>query len=67
MAFKRITFSLEEEYVELLREVVSLTRRSQTDEFRLMLDARAVSLGLEPIHTVDPKFSALLLEGLQRI
>lgn len=64
MAFKRLTFSIEEEYLDLLREIVALTRRNQTDEFRLMLDARALSLGLDPIHPVDPKFSALLLERL---
>jgi hypothetical protein len=49
---------LEPEYQELFERIVDLTRRSKTDELRVMLDARASALGLEPIRSVDPKHSA---------
>ena len=55
---KRVSYSLEGEYQELFREITSLTRRSMTDELRVMLDARASALGIEPVNPVDPKFSA---------
>ncbi len=58
MATKRASFSLEEEYQQLFRKIVQLTRRSMTDELRIMLDARAAALGLKPVQPVDPKFSA---------
>ena len=61
----RPSFSLEPEYAELFREIATQTRRSMTDELRLMLDARAMALGLEPINPVDPKSSAPALEMAQ--
>lgn len=60
---KRASFSLEDEYQNLFRSITELTRRSMTDELRMMLDARAATLGLTPIKPVDPKSSASLLEG----
>ena len=59
---KRVSYSLEDEYQELFRKITSRTRRSMTDELRVMLDARAAALGLEPVNPVDPKSSASLLE-----
>lgn len=61
----RTSFTLENEYLELFRRICSATRRSQTDELRLMIDSRAVALGFDPIQEVDPKRLALLREGLQ--
>lgn len=59
---KRASYSLEEEYQELFREITKRTRRSLTDELRMMIDARAKVLGLTPINEVDPKSSGLILE-----
>lgn len=59
---KRASYSLEDEYQELFREITKRTRRSMTDELRMMIDARAMALGLAPITEVDPKFSGLIPE-----
>lgn len=56
---KRASFSLEEEYQELFRDISAKTRRSMTDELRMMIDARAQALGLKPVSPVDPKSLAL--------
>ena len=58
----RVSYSLEKEYQELFREIAAKTRRNMTDELRMMIDARAMTLGLEPISPVDPKSSGLTLE-----
>ena len=58
----RTSYSLEPEYQELFRRITAKTRRSMTDELRMMLDARAEMLGIEPISYVDPKSSASALE-----
>ena len=58
----RVSYSLEEEYQELFKEITKRTRRNLTDELRMMIDARAMSLGLEPVAPVDPKSSGLILE-----
>jgi hypothetical protein len=55
----RVTYSLEPEYQELFRQISKVTRRSMTDELRMMLDARAEGLGLEPINPVDPKIFSI--------
>ncbi|MDI9549780.1 MAG: hypothetical protein QM346_19475 [Chloroflexota bacterium] len=62
---KRASFSLEEEYQELFKQIAKRTRRSMTDELRIMLDARAMTLGLTPVQEVDPKSSASALELAQ--
>ncbi len=62
---KRASFSIEEEYQEKFKEISKATRRSMTDELRLMIDARAMALGIEPIAPVDPKSSAPRLEIAQ--
>lgn len=49
----RMTYSLEPDYQDLFRRITAKTRRSLTDELRLMLDARAEALGIEPINPVD--------------
>ena len=54
---KRASYSLEDEYVELFRNIAATTRRTMTEELRLMLDARAMALGLTPVQAVDPKLS----------
>ena len=51
---KRASYSLEDEYQELFREIATTTRRTMTEELRLMLDARAVALGIRPVKAVDP-------------
>lgn len=58
----RASFSLEDEYQELFRAITEKTRRSMTDELRMMIDARAEAIGLEPISRVDPKPFGLTLE-----
>lgn len=64
-SIKRASFSIEEEYQEKFKEISKATRRSMTDELRLMIDARAMALGIEPIAPVDPKSSAPRLEMAQ--
>jgi hypothetical protein len=59
---QRVSYSLEKEYQELFKEITNKTRRNMTDELRMMIDARAMSLGLEPVSPVDPKSSGLTLE-----
>ena len=58
----RTSYSLEPEYQELFKRITAKTRRSMTDELRMMFDARAETLGIEPISFVDPKSSASVLE-----
>ncbi len=58
----RASYSLEEEYQELFREITERTRRSMTDELRMMIDARAAALGLDPVNPVDPKSFGLTPE-----
>lgn len=58
----RMTYSLEPDYQDLFRRITAKTRRSLTDELRLMLDARAETLGIEPINPVDPKSFSPTLE-----
>jgi hypothetical protein len=63
---KRASFSLEEKYQELLAEIASIGRRSMTDEIRMMIDKRAVELGLSPIAPVHPKQMASIREASRR-
>lgn len=62
---KRASFSIEDEYQDLFKRIAKATRRNMTDELRVMLDARAQTLGIEPINPVDPKSLSLLLENAQ--
>lgn len=62
---KRASFSLENEYQELFRQIAKKTRRSMTDELRMMIDARAMAVGLKPLNEVDPKSSASALVTAQ--
>lgn len=62
----RVSYSLEPEYAKLFKEVASKSRRNMTDELRMMIDARAMTLGLEPINPVDPKSFGLILETAPR-
>lgn len=55
---KRVSYSLEDSYQELFKAITGKTGRSLTNELRIMLDARAATLGLTPIKEVDPKSSA---------
>lgn len=59
---QRVSYSLEPAYQDLFKEITDKTRRNMTEELRLMIDARAASLGLEPISHVDPKSSGLTSE-----
>lgn len=62
---KRASFSIENEYQDLFKRITDLTRRNMTDELRVMLDARAQTLGIEPIKAVDPKSFGSLLGNAQ--
>ncbi len=59
---KRASFSLEDEYQEKLRQIAELNRRSLTQELRVMIDRRAMELGLEPVRSLDPKSPAPSLQ-----
>jgi uncharacterized protein (DUF1778 family) len=51
----RMSFRFEEEYKKLLEEIAKIERRSMTDELRLLIDKRAVELGLTPVYPVEGK------------
>lgn len=59
---KRVAYSMEPDYQELLRDITRVTRRSMSEELRMLIDARAQILGLTPVNVVDPKSSAPFLE-----
>ncbi len=59
---KRASFSLEDEYKDLLAQIADKGRRSMTDEIRIMIDKRAEELGLKPVTPYDPKQMASILE-----
>lgn len=63
----RVSYSLEKEYHELFKAVAAKTRRSMTDELRMMIDARAMVLGLEPLNEVDPKSFAPTWEAASQL
>ena len=48
-----VTYSLEAEYQELFDAIIAETRRNKTEELRVMLDMRAVMLGLRPVRPID--------------
>lgn len=50
----RVSFSLEEEYRDLLQRIATIERRSMTDVMRLLIDRRAEELGLEPVAPTIP-------------
>lgn len=45
----RASYSLEPVYEAKLKEIATATHRSATQELRLLIDQRAVALGLEPV------------------
>jgi len=59
---KRASFSLEDEYQETLKKIAAKTRRTMTEELRLMINFRAQSLGIAPVEQIDPKSLASALE-----
>lgn len=64
-SIKRASFSIEDEYQVLFKRITDVTRRNMTDELRVMLDARAQTLGIDPVKPVDPKsFGSLREEAL---
>lgn len=54
----RVSYSLEQEYQELFDGITQETRRSKTQELRVMLDMRAAMLGMKPVNPVDLSASA---------
>lgn len=44
---KRFSISLEIEYIELLKHICSVTRRTQTEELRIMIERRALEMGIK--------------------
>ena len=45
----RASFSLQDEYIELLRELAWRDRKTMTDELRSMINEKAIQKGLDPI------------------
>lgn len=45
----RMSFSLSEDYRKLLKEITKISRRTGTEEIRILLDQRADELGLKPV------------------
>ena len=59
----RTSYSLEPEYQELFKRIAERTRRSMTDELRMMLDARAPKCwGWNQSALSTPESSAPVLE-----
>jgi predicted DNA-binding protein len=46
----RTSFRFEKEYKLLLENIAKITSRPMTDELRLLIDKRAIELGLEPVY-----------------
>jgi hypothetical protein len=63
---KRVSFSLEDEYRDLLAQIADIGRRSMTDEIRIMIDRRAEELGLKPVTQYNPKPIASIREMSNR-
>jgi hypothetical protein len=63
----RASFSLEGAYRNLLANIARKTRRSMTDEMRIMIDQRAVQVGLEPVGEVDPNSLASSLAEMRSL
>lgn len=55
---KRASFSLEDEYVELMKKLARRRRMSMTALLRLYIDQDAMEMGISPISAL-PKVSAL--------
>jgi ribonucleotide reductase beta subunit family protein with ferritin-like domain len=51
----KMSFRFEEQYKQLLEEIAKLDRRTMTDEIKLLIDKRAVELGLEPVYPLAKK------------
>ena len=51
----RMSFRFDDKYKELLDEIAKLDRRSMTDEMKILIDKRAVELGLEPAYPLTKK------------
>jgi predicted DNA-binding ribbon-helix-helix protein len=49
---KRVSFSLEPEYYELLRQIAKAMHTNMTDHLRRTIDEQAVQLGLTPISPI---------------
>lgn len=52
---QRMSFRFEDEYKVLLDRITDITHRNMTDELRLLIDRRAVELGLQPVKPVEQK------------
>jgi hypothetical protein len=57
----RVSYSLEEKYQELFDRITEETRRSKTQELRIMLDMRAAMLGLPPVNPIDLSSTATIV------
>lgn len=54
-----------EEYVELARSITEVSRYTLAEEFRIMLDKRAVELGMQPVQLRTLTGAAIQLEAVQ--
>ena len=50
-----VSYSLESEYQELLKKIAEQNRRTMTEEVRIMIDHRALAMGLEPVRKEKSK------------
>ena len=54
-----MSFRFEEEYKRLLEEIAKLDRRTMTDEVKLLIDRRAIELGLTPVFPLARKIETV--------
>lgn len=52
---QRMSFRFDGEYKNLLKQITEITRRNVSDELRLLIDRRAVELGLQPVKPIEQK------------
>lgn len=49
---KRMSFSLEDEYQSMLRLIAEKNGRTQTEELRILINMRAIAVGIDPVRTL---------------
>lgn len=49
---KRMSFSLEDTYQDALRRIAEATGRTQTEEIRILINMRAVAVGIDPVRAL---------------
>lgn len=57
----RTTVEFDQDYIDKLREICEITRRTNIGELRFLIDIRSVELGLDPVAKLQPSVIASIL------